>query len=559
MPEDRSQWIDLVEILVERVAVPRPLTNNLLDVMVDTSLYLPAMFMLRFQDDGGEWLDRHPFTLGKEVEIKLGARGERPERVMVGEVTAIEPAFTEDLTCILVIRGYDRSHRLNRGTRSQVFLQASDSDIAQKIGQGVGLQVKADSTSTVYEHVFQHNQTDLAFLQERARKLGYEVRVDDKTLHFSRPTRQRERVTLEWGASMRSFFPRLTLAGQVDEVTVRGWEAANKKEIIGKATHSRNAPVIGVGGQGGALAAQYFSSAKQVIVRQPVTSQPEADALAQAILDEINAGFVEAEGVAWGDPKLLAGVEVDVQRLGKRFSGQYVLTSAVHLYTHQGYEVQFRVEGVRARQIIDLTSEQSVGDSQGGGWGGVVPAVVTNNNDPKGMSRVKLKFPWIDSALESDWARVSAVGAGKDRGLFWLPEVNDEVLVAFEHGDFRHPYVVGGLWNGKDSPPEKTGEAVKNGKVEIRTLKTREGHVIRLVDESSGPCIEIKDGKGKHQIKLDVSGNKLIIETQGDLQIKSTGSTTIESTGNLNIKGKMNVSVEAGAQLNLKGTMVNIN
>lgn len=551
--------MDHVAISVAGKTLSRELTGDLVDVMVDTTLHMPAMFIMRFHDDRHEWVDRGPFELGAVVKIELSHGEGTLERVITGEITAIEPTFTEDLTAILTIRGYDRSHRLNRGTKSKVFLQVSDSDIASQIAQEAGLQATVDSTNVVYEHIFQHNQTDLAFLQERARKIGYEVYVDDTKLNFRKHKSARGSLLLDWGINLQRFQPRLTLSSQVDEVIVRGWEPANKKEIIGKAVRSKSAPEIGMRGQGGELASRAFSSAKQVIVRQPVASQREADLLAQAVLDEINAAFVEAEGLARGNPKLVAGTELEIHNVGERFSGKYTVTSSVHNYTPEGYEVYFRVEGTRPKLIADLLADQAMGDTQSNPWGGVFPAVVTNNNDPKGMSRVKLKFPWIDTALETDWARVASVGAGNDRGLFWLPEVNDEVLVAFEHGDFRHPYVIGGLWNGKDKPPENTASAVKNGKVEIRTFKSREGHIIRLVDDSSGQHIEITDAKGKHNIKLDTTANKLTITTEGNLEVKSQGTTNIEAAGNLSIKGTANVSIEAGAQLNLKGSMVNIN
>ena len=95
------------------------------------------------------------------------------------------------------------------------------------------------------------------------------------------------------------------------------------------------------------------------------------------------------------------------------------------------------------------------------------------------MERVKVKYPWLDNEHESNWARVASPGAGATRGLLMTPEVNDEVLVAFEHGDMNRPYVVGGLWNGKDKPQRV---AAKNGKVEFRSLKTRVGHEIMLQD-----------------------------------------------------------------------------
>src|SRR6185295_11928909 len=110
---------------------------------------------------------------------------------------------------------------------------------------------------------------------------------------------------------------------------------------------------------------------------------------------------------------------------------------------------------------------------------GVVVGVVTNNQDPDGMGRVKVKFPWLSDQDESHWARVAAPMAGKERGFYFLPEVEDEVLVAFEHGDARFPYVLGALWNGKEGPPAKNDD----GKNNIRVIKSRSGHIIRLTDE----------------------------------------------------------------------------
>ena len=120
----------------------------------------------------------------------------------------------------------------------------------------------------------------------------------------------------------------------------------------------------------------------------------------------------------------------------------------------------------------------------GGAPEGVVVGIVTNNKDPQGLGRVKVKFPWLSADEESNWARLSSPMAGKDRGLFILPEVNDEVLVMFEHGDVNHPFVIGSLWNGTDKPPLSADQAVDgSGNVVRRILKTTAGHTITL-DES---------------------------------------------------------------------------
>ena len=194
---------------------------------------------------------------------------------------------------------------------------------------------------------------------------------------------------------------------------------------------------------------------------------------------------------------------------------------------------------------------------------GVVVGVVTNNKDPDAMHRVKVRFPWLNLDHESHWARVAVAMAGNDRGAYFLPEPDDEVLVAFEHGSLEHPYVIGALWNGKDKPPENNSD----GKNDNRTIKSRSGHVIRLCDSSGGERVEVIDKTGNNKIVITSSDNKISIEAQGDISIKSsTGKVTIDAVGveiksSLDVKIQAQTSLDASAtgQVNIKGAMVNIN
>lgn len=562
MPNAQApQWMQHVAIEVDGTPLTMAEMNKMIEVVVDTSLNLPSMFIMRFHDDNYQLIDSATFKLGAPVKIKMSADNRSTHPIMVGEITALEPEFMDNMATVLTVRGYDRSHRLNRGTMTRVYVNTTDQEIVSTIARDAGLSVQSDSTPGNYDHVFQHNVSDLAFLQARAQGIGFEVYVDDTVLHFRKAGGDGDAaIPVAWGTQLRSFFPRLTLSRQVDKVIVKGWDAAAKREIIAEATRSAIAPRIAAWQNGGGpvAAAALASSANQVVVRRPVAKQDDADSLAQAILDEINAGFVEAEGVAFGSPELIAGKKLEVGNLGDRFSGTYVVTSAVHIYAQSGYEVHFRVEGARTKLMSDLIT-QTTPSSETSAWGGVVPAVVTNNNDPEGMSRVKLKYPWMDTELESNWARVTGVGAGADRGIYWLPEVNDEVLVAFEHGDFGRPYVVGGLWNGQDAPPEDIGTVVKNGRVETRTIRSRAGHIIRMVDDSSSQKLEIIDASGGCKITLDSRSGKANVECSGDVVINSNGKVEIKAAAEMSLQSQGNLTVQASGNLTLRGAMVNIN
>lgn len=194
---------------------------------------------------------------------------------------------------------------------------------------------------------------------------------------------------------------------------------------------------------------------------------------------------------------------------------------------------------------------------------GVAVAIVTNNKDPEGLSRVKLKFPWLSDADESDWARVAVLMAGKERGTYFLPEVDDEVLVAFEHGDVRFPYVVGALWNGKDKPPLKNDD----GKNNLRLIKSRSGHTIKLNDEDGKETIEILDKSQKNSIVIDTGKNAITITSGKDITLAASNGTikleatniVLKSSSNSNIEAQGQMVVKASSTMTIKGATVNIN
>lgn len=154
---------------------------------------------------------------------------------------------------------------------------------------------------------------------------------------------------------------------------------------------------------------------------------------------------------------------------------------------------------------------------------GVVVAIVTNTQDPEGLARVKVRFPWLSDQDESTWARVACLMAGAGRGTYFLPEVDDEVLVVFEQGDVRLPYVVGALWNGKDLPPAKN----EDGKNDVRMIRSRSGHVVRLNDREGGESIEIVDRTGKNRIVIDAVANSVVISCDGDMTLAAGGTLVL--------------------------------
>lgn len=193
---------------------------------------------------------------------------------------------------------------------------------------------------------------------------------------------------------------------------------------------------------------------------------------------------------------------------------------------------------------------------------GVAVATVTDNRDPQGQSRLRVRFPWQPDAEVSFWARLAMPMSGNDRGTYFLPEVGDEVLVAFERGDQEHPFVIGSLWNGRAPAPEDNGD----GNNDRRVIRSRAGHELRFDDNAASPEVELKLQDGKH-LKLDRNGVTVADEQGNSLTIETaTGAMTIRSTGTLTLQSQQ-ISIEAGASLSLsasgevsiQGALVRIN
>lgn len=541
------------------------------DALIEDDLAQPAMFMLRFHDPKLDLIDGDQFRLG--AEVKLGAadvQGKR-KRIIVGEITSIEPLL-EQHNLTLTVRGYDRSHRLHRGTKTRTFLKQTDDDMVKKIAADHGLRADAEPTKERHEYIVQDNQSDMVFLRERAARLGFQIMVEDKTLHFRRADKAPKAAPdLEWGVNLLSFRTRLTAVAQPSTVQVRGWDALAKAPIVGQATRASQPSKIGDGQTGGSAADKAFESNRTLVITDRlVLTKAEADQYAQATLDDQSGDYLTAEGRCLGAPELRAGCIVKIDGVGKRLGGTYFITATRHEYTAtEGFMTTFYASGHRPTSML---SALEIGTAHHASMG-VVTGIVTNANDPQKLGRVKVAFKWLDDKHETDWARVVTPGAGPSRGFLVTPEVDDEVLIAFEHGDFGRPYVVGGLWNTKDKPPT---EAVKGGKIQTRTITTRAGHSITLRDDDNAGQIEIKTKKhtallddsgsgkvqittGKHTITLDDTGvSKVMISSGGDIEFEGKGGKLSITASGVVLEGKggkLNIAasgVELSSQTNLK-------
>lgn len=544
-PAASPTLVAAVDIKVGGQALDPSITERLLEARVQDNLMLPDAFLLRLRDPDFELVDGTRFEVGASIELRFAAVGaSSPQDGFTGEVATIAPQF-EGEGCVLVVRGYDVSHRLNRSRKTRTFQDMTASDIASKVIGESGLPAEVEPTSEVYPFEQQSNETDWSYLWRLALRVSYELVCAEGKIHFRAPgTAAGQPVKLEWGKELRAFHPRATAAAQVEQVTVSGWDPKSKRRVTANATSAKLDSSIGMERDevvqdlgGGAIA----------VADRIVTSQGEADALAQSTLDRLANAWLEAEGISQGDPKIRAGAKVRIAGVGRRFGGDYLVTRSTHLMRgERSYETQFEISGRSRRTLLDMLTPSPRRDYSDG----LVIGVVTNNDDPEKMGRVRVKFPGLDERQEGWWARVAGVAASGKRGVMMMPLVDDEVVVGFEHGDARRPFVLGSLWNGAGKPE---GLAAEGGGKPDGSFRLRSDEKATL--ESGG------DMSLRTEAKMNVeSGSELSMQAGGPLAIEGDGnevsitcgggSVVIDQGGRITIKGT-DVAVEGSGKLAL--------
>ena len=281
----------------------------------------------------------------------------------------------------------------------------------------------------------------------------------------------------------------------------------------------------------------------------------------------------ELEGQCLGNPAILAGQILSLGMTGPPFDGMYVVSSARHLFETAlgGYTTWFTVGGRQDRSLFALASGGGASQGTRPSVPGVVVGVVSDNDDPMVQGQVKVLFPWLSDTYVSAWAPTVQLGAGEGYGSLWLPEVGNEVLVAFDRGDVGHPYVIGNLYNGvaMPEPPASIQGAVAN-----RRIMSRMRHMIQFDDGPDALGITITDGDDTVTIKMDAEEQAITITSAGqvtveaaeaisfksgsDLTMQVGGSLSITTGASVGVTSGEGFSVESGGSLSLVGTDASI-
>jgi uncharacterized protein involved in type VI secretion and phage assembly len=565
--------------------------DDLLVVRVDRQLGLVGRATLRFEDPAFELASSATFKLGETVKVKQFPSTELFSGTVVGvNLEQLDGELPE-----LVVVVDDAAYKLNRGSKTTTHLQTSYTAAVQTIVQKAGVTPKVTQGGGTKEYLLQAG-SDLAFIDNIAARIGYSWWVDEGVFHFAPAGTSTGTATVTLNDDLNEFSVRAS-ALRPTEVTVSGWSIDNQQAVVGQisAANVWKTPPDFV--------KPYVQDAKAVGAAPTGSGelspmdQTEARDAAQALFDESLAASLIARGRAEVNAAIKPATVVTVAHAGPA-SGDYYVTEVQHVYDATGFHTRFVAGPLRPSGLVDTLGRPQ--PDPGFAIQGLVIGVVTNNADPTQNGRVKVRYAGIPDNVDSNWARVLTTSGGKNRGVVFLPEVDDEVLVGFEGSDARRPVVLGSLFSKQNKLPEAAKILGKGGEtVDYRRITSRLGHIIELADGKTPDTqhVLIKLGTAEHSLRLgadnctvEVASGKPItikagmakfeITAQGDVAIqganvnikatqalnlegpraslKATGQVQVQG-GQVQVKGMGMTSVEASGPLTLKGITVAVN
>ncbi|MDP9091481.1 MAG: phage baseplate assembly protein V [Actinomycetota bacterium] len=536
--------------------------EKLTSMRISREVGLVGRATLRFTDSGYSLSASDTFALGTKVTLAVPDADD----LFKGTVTGINLDQSASELPELVVVIDDDGYKLGRGTRVTTFLNTTYDEVIRKMAQHHTMKVEtADTGGSQLEYLMQAG-TDLEFLNSIVERTGCVWYVETNgALVIKKIALGSPAATLALRDELREFSVRAS-GLRPTELKVNGWNPAQQENIVGQnpATASSESPNL-IGKYVGSGPSSSLTAASASVAQLSPLTQSEANAIAGSLYNDWASAAVVARGTADINSAIKPGVTVKIKQAGPA-SGNYLVTGVEHIYDSGGFVTKFTAGSHRPSGLVDTLG--SAPADPGFLIGSLVVGVVSQNDDPDNTGRIKVQYKGINGEIESPWARVVTLGGGHARGVVFQPEVNDEVLVAFERGDTRRPVVIGGLYSKKNTLPTGSKYVAAGGTVDYRRITSRKNHMIEMADgtEPTEQHILLQLGTASHTLRLGAdafaikmaSGKPVSIQA-GDakFEITAAGDITMEAN-NITIKAKVALKMQGGTQAELKGTQTAI-
>ena len=498
------------------------------------------------------WSDSTLFVPGAIVEILVGYHGDNVS--LFKGIVVRHGLRIRDRRAHLVLNCADRALKMTVARRNNVYVDKTDSDVISALISANGLTADVTSTSAVRKSLVRYFASDWDFMLTRAEACGLLVIVDAGTVTVAPPSFDDDaQLAVNYGDALQELEADIDARSQLASVTARAWDANAQELVQGKSTE----PSVNAQGN---LTGKKLSDTLGVSDYGWQTAGTLADgdlsAWASAQLLRSRLAAMRGSVSMPGDAKVKPGVLIELGGVGERFNGKAYVTGVEQLIEDGAWTTDARF-GMSPRGFV--AEQEDIEAPPAGGLAPGVQGLLTGkvaqiDQDPDGQTRVLVHVPLVDMEGDGVWARLSNGYASNGVGMFFMPEIDDEVVLGFLNSDPAYPVILGSLYSGARVAP-RTPEAQNNTKaivsrskvtIEIDeqkkqiSISTPGGHIVTLDDEST--TVTVTDSN-KNSLKMAPQG--VTLTSPGDISIKADGTMTLDAQAGVTVKSAASVSVEA--------------
>ena len=554
IPVKTSYNVATFDILIEGQVIDPGYQVTSISIVKEINRIPTAKIVFRDGDASAETFtisEKENFIPGKKINIKIGRDSEN-EQLFKGIIVKHGIRAKESGETELTLECKDQAVKMTIGRHSRYFENFKDSGIIEElITKYPGLTPDVEATALVHKEMVQQHCTDWDFIMMRAESNGKMIMVDDGTVQVNAPkTSEGAALAVLFGSTLIDFEAEMDATGQWAAVEAKSWDYAGQELFESSVDHIALSEPGNVTGD--ELSAAIGPKRYEVRHTGQVIGE-ELQEWSKSLLQRSRLSKIQGRAKFIGFGKLKPGQMIDLQGIGARFTGNaYVSAVRQDVYNGSWYtQAQFGLKtDCFAREYKDTDALAA---------GGLLPSikglqigkVVQLENDPDGENRILVRLPIIDNSAPGIWARIATLDAGLNRGSFFLPELDDEVIVGFLNDDPRDAVVLGML-NSSAKPAPIAAEDANHEKA----LVTRSGMRVHFNDDTKTITIDTPAG---NSIKLDENSTSLTIEDQnGNLTKMSTAGIEIQSARNIKIQASGTIDINAGTAMTLAAAQMGI-
>ena len=504
------------------------------------------------------------FEPGKEIEIKAGYRSN--EETIFKGIVIRHGIKVRSNTSMLVIECRDKAVKTTVVCKNKYFKNVKDSEVMEEIIDTYGVEKQVSATTITHKHLVQYNSTDWDFMLCRADANGLLCTTDNGKIKIGKPNfSAATKLTIQYGATIHDLDAEIDARLQYKSVKGSTWRHTDQNLL--DSTEAEDPSVPDAGNLTAATLANVINEKEFRLLHSGQMDEPELQAWVNAKMLRHRLAKIRGKVRTDGTAVVTPGDLIQLNGIGERFQGKLFVTGVSHRIEKGVWQTvfQFGVDPEWFAQTYNV--QQPLAGALLPGVQGLQVGIVTQlKDDPDGEDRIQLRIPVIHNADEGIWCRVSSLDAGKNRGMFFRPEIGDEVIVGFVNNDPRHAIVLGMLnSSAKPAPLKAKDENHEKGYVsrgdlkllfhdEEKSIKISTPVGNKLILTESDKKIHIED---QHGNKIILSQDGIAIESIKDLTLKAAENIKTEGN-NITVKGSARTKVEgaAGAELSSGATTI---